>query len=546
MPLHLAPQPRLLVAPRRPRPGRVPARSRRSDTLLRLLADCSRSVDGPAALPAALDRLLARASTVLGADAAGVWLHDRRSRLLIQVVTPSIRTPALDGTVATADVGHPLASALRAANPVCIRSASGRGRLVLASLTGRRRALGVLALRARRQAMLPALVHALDTLREGLAAAIENVLLLDDVVRARKELEHVFDALTELVVVVDGRDRIVHVNQAFADRLQAAPRDLIDTPIASHVGIGLSSWMAAQERNVPGTAVTCAADAKLGGLFDIRLTVLPHAERTDAPPSRVLVARDISGDVCVELERRELEGRLRRSEQLLALGRFVAGVAHELNNPLQGVLGHLELLRRQRDLPPAMRRDLATAWREAGRAARIVRHLLLFAGSGRLRRRPVLVNALVRRVLRDYAAAHRRQGIEVKCRLAPGMPTVAGDAVLLRQAIDNLIVNAAQAMGGPGALMVCTSASRNQVRVTIEDTGPGLSPEVRARLFEPFFTTKDVGRGTGLGLAMVFGILQAHGGSVEGGNRTGGGARFTLTLPAALVRSRSARTRTRG
>ncbi len=430
---------------------------------------------------------------------------------------------------------------------MCIAPASGRGRLVLAPLTGRRRALGVLAVHVRRAAMLPARLHALDTFREGLAAAIENVLLLDDVVRARKELEHVFDALTELVVVVDGRNRIVHVNQAFADRLGAPPRDLIDTPVESRLGVGLSSWLSAQDRDAPGTtACTCVADAGLGGLFELRLTALPDTGRMDARPSRVLVARDISADLCVELERRELEGRLRRSEQLLALGRFVAGVAHELNNPLQGVLGHLELLRRQRDVPAAVQRDLATASREAGRAARIVRHLLLFAGSGRLRRRPVSVNALVRRVLREHAAAHRRQGVVVTCRLAPTMPAVAGDAVLLRQAIDNLVVNAVQAMDGAGALMVCTSASRSQVRVTLEDTGPGLSPDVRARLFEPFFTTKDVGRGTGLGLAMVFGILQAHGGSVEGGNRAGGGARFTLTLPADPARSGPARTRKRG
>jgi signal transduction histidine kinase len=491
----------------------------------------------------AVDALLARMCAALDLSWAGVWLHDRRAGVLLRVTSRGDREPSLPDGIPTGDAGGALAAALRAARPVVLPSRGGAcGDLLLAPLRGRRRALGVLALRPSRVSRRRIPSRELQPFCDSLASAIENIQLLDDVLRARRELEHVFDALTELVVVFDGRGRIVHANRALAGRLGAAPRALADAPLPSQLGPGLSAWIAAQACGEPGTsATTRIADARLGGLFEVRLTVLEPmvAGPTAAGASggaRVLVARDVSADAAHEAERRELESRLRRSEQLLALGRFVAGVAHELNNPLQGVLGHLELLRRTRALPAALDRDLATIHREAGRAARIVRNLLLFAGSGRLRRRTLSVNALVERVLRAHAGSRRRQGIRVVRRLSARAPRVSGDAVLLQQAVDNVAVNAAQAMPGGGTLTVCTSESRGVVKVTIEDTGPGLSPEVEARLFEPFVTTREIGRGTGLGLAMVFGILQAHGGSVAGCNRAGGGARFTMTLPAGAGR----------
>jgi len=215
----------------------------------------------------------------------------------------------------------------------------------------------------------------------------------------------------------------------------------------------------------------------------------------------------------------------------LALGQFVAGVAHELNNPLQGVLGHLELLRASPTLPASLRRDLALVYREADRAARIVHNLLVFAGSGRLRRRPVAINAVVARVLHLRSRAHKAARIDVRRDLADALPKVKGDGLLLQQALLNLLLNAEQAMAGPGQLVVRTAATESgQVTITLDDSGPGLSPEVKARLFEPFFTTKEVGEGTGLGLAITYGIVKAHGGTIEATNRDEGGARFVVTL----------------
>ncbi len=187
-------------------------------------------------------------------------------------------------------------------------------------------------------------------------------------------------------------------------------------------------------------------DARLGGTFDLTLTPLAGVDA--GPGGLVLVARDVTAQTELEAERASLERRLGQSEKLLALGQFVAGVAHELNNPLQGVLGHLELVRASRGLPASLRRDLSLVYREADRAARIVHNLLVFAGSGRLRRRALTVNAVVG--ARAAAAGQGAQGaqIEVVRHLADALPKVKGDGLLLQQALLNLVLNAEQAMAG--------------------------------------------------------------------------------------------------
>jgi signal transduction histidine kinase len=239
----------------------------------------------------------------------------------------------------------------------------------------------------------------------------------------------------------------------------------------------------------------------------------------------------------LEAERAALRQQLQQSEKLAALGQFVAGIAHELNNPLQGVLGHLELMRETGGLTAAQKRDVGVAYREAERAARIVRHLLLFAGSGRHDRRRYKLGALLARTLSVRARALRKAHIEVRRAFDTRVPWLVGSPVLLQQAILNLVVNAEHAMAGAGGrLEVSTRLSANgqQVIVEVRDTGPGLSEEVQSRLFEPFFTTKDVGKGTGLGLALTYGIIQDHGGTIRARNHPQGGAVFTIELPITL------------
>ena len=339
--------------------------------------------------------------------------------------------------------------------------------------------------------------------------------LLAEVLRSRRELENTFNSLVDLVAVCDRGGRLTSVNGAFAARVGVRAAQLADRALADLVGAELAALVAAQAEADAAKPVEARGidDPVLGGTFSVTVTPLvnPNGRRVGT----VVVARDVTERVRLEGERAALRQQLHQSEKLAALGQFVAGIAHELNNPLQGVLGNLELMRETSRLTSAQKRDVGVIHREADRAARIVRHLLLFAGSGRHERRRYKLGALLARALTVRARALRHAHIEVRRTFDARVPWLVGSPVLLQQAILNIIVNAEHAMAGKGGRLEVSarrSANGRLAVVEIRDTGPGLSEEARQRLFEPFFTTKDVGKGTGLGLALTYGIVQDHGG----------------------------------
>jgi C4-dicarboxylate-specific signal transduction histidine kinase len=333
---------------------------------------------------------------------------------------------------------------------------------------------------------------------------------------------------------------VTHANQAFAARLGRSAAELIEHPLAEFFGADLVSWV---ERIGPASQTDGANESEsrelqdpvLGGTF--LFTVSPLVGRDDQRIGTVVVASDVTEQARLQAERVELRDRLTQSEKLAALGQFVAGIAHELNNPLQGVLGHLELmLQETAQIPARSKRDLKLVFREAERAAKIVHNLLVFAGSRRITRRRLNVNHVVTRVLRLRGATSAATSIEIVKNLAPKLPRVAGDALLLQQALLNIVMNAEQALAtvdGPRRLELRTrQLGRGMIEIQIADNGPGISAEAMPRLFEPFFTTKEVGQGTGLGLAIAYGIMQEHDGRLSAANRAEGGAVFTLELPS--------------
>ena len=262
----------------------------------------------------------------------------------------------------------------------------------------------------------------------------------------------------------------------------------------------------------------------------------PLINRDGEPVGRVLVARDITSQIQLETEHEALRGRLAQSEKLASLGQFVAGIAHEMNNPLQGVLGHLELLIHNSDEARPVRPTLRRIYQEGDRAAKIVRNLLIFTGSQRMSRQRLRLDRVLARALASRATSLRRNRIDVS-RQAEDVPRVSGDALLLQQAMLNILINAEHAIasrGTPGRITTSVSAvdGGGIVRLTIQDSGPGIPADVLPRIFDPFFTTKEVGQGTGLGLAITYGIIQEHGGTIHASNSPEGGARFTIDFPA--------------
>jgi nitrogen fixation negative regulator NifL len=247
----------------------------------------------------------------------------------------------------------------------------------------------------------------------------------------------------------------------------------------------------------------------------------------------VVTARDITERRQAEAEQSRLREHLSQSEKLAALGELLAGVAHELNNPLSVVTGYAALL--TNDAAPAVAARAEKIRQAAERCARIVRNFLAVARQHPQERERVAVARVVNEVLELLAYPLRVDTVSVSVDLPDDLPAVWADPHQLHQVLLNLITNAHHAVrgsAGPRHIVIGARADGpDAIQVEVVDSGPGIPPEVEARIFDPFFTTKPVGQGTGLGLPICKGLVEAHGGSLEVEGRPGRGACFRLRLP---------------
>ncbi len=255
--------------------------------------------------------------------------------------------------------------------------------------------------------------------------------------------------------------------------------------------------------------------------------------------TRMREAREAIG-AQVQEERRmreELESLQRqviRQERLAAIGVLVSGVAHELNNPLQAILGFAELLQMRKDLPAGASHELAVIQKESARASAIIRNLSRFGRqqsteATRVRLRDVVASVVE---LRQRRITEDNVKLEV---IESGNPTVRAIFTELQQVVLNFVINAEQAVlehSEPRVISIKTAARDGRACLEVQDTGPGIPPGDEPKLFQPFFTTKPVGEGTGLGLSVSYGIIQAHGGTIGYRPAPGGGAVFYFELPA--------------
>src|SRR5579859_200450 len=244
----------------------------------------------------------------------------------------------------------------------------------------------------------------------------------------------------------------------------------------------------------------------------------------------VLSGRDIT-------EIKRLSDQLIQSEKLAAIGQMLAGVAHELNNPLTAILGVTELVREREGLDESMKRQLDLTHRQARRAARIVQNLLEFSRPTQTPKKPVDINNVLERTLQLQEHSLRRNAVEVSFQPVEGLPAVVGDASQLIQVFLNLVINAEQAIREireSGRIQIRAASLGNKVMITIQDDGTGISAEALAKIFDPFYTTKRPGGGTGLGLSICTAILREHGGTIEAQSLPAGGSAFTVILPAVM------------
>ena len=330
-----------------------------------------------------------------------------------------------------------------------------------------------------------------------------------------------------LITRVDGA--IEHANDAFVRALGFSRHELRAMKSSHLMERGfeqIGTHIAAAVRDQAIWRGTIMRRRRDKSIFPASCTVAGIKDTSGAVTHYVGVERDITDEV-------RLRDQLVHSERLSAIGELVAGVAHEINNPLQTIIGSVELMIEERPSPVILR-DLETVRREGMRAGQIVRNLLSFVRRSAPDRAPSDLNEIVTSTvqLREFHLQQNNIAITVALHKSP--LHVLANREEIQQIVLNLLLNAEQAiqLSGRGSrITVRTSTSGRQQLLEVADDGPGVSPDVRGRIFEPFFTTKEVGQGTGLGLSISHGIAAAHGGALDLCD-VEGGACFRLALPA--------------
>jgi len=232
-----------------------------------------------------------------------------------------------------------------------------------------------------------------------------------------------------------------------------------------------------------------------------------------------------------EEERVTLQHQLIHADRLATIGQLAAGVAHELNEPLGSILGFAQLAKKCPELPSPAGQDIEKIVTASLYAREVIKKLMVFARQMPPKSVHVDLNQVVEDALYFLEAQCAKKDVEVVRELAPNMPEITVDPAQLKQVLVNLVVNAAQAMPHGGTLTVSTRSSGSSVLLGVKDTGTGMSAAILEKVFLPFFTTKDVHEGTGLGLAVVHGIVTSHGGSIDVESQVGQGTRFEIRLP---------------
>jgi signal transduction histidine kinase len=232
-----------------------------------------------------------------------------------------------------------------------------------------------------------------------------------------------------------------------------------------------------------------------------------------------------------EVETAALHEQLRHADRLATIGQLAAGVAHELNEPLASILGFAQLIDKAPDLPDQASKDCRKIVAASLHARNVIQKLNHFSRQAQPSVGGTNLNRIVEDGLFFLESRCAKAGIELIKVLQPDVPVIRADPGQLQQVLINLIVNAVQATAPGGRIIVRTACTNDFVVLRIEDTGTGMDDEVRKRVFDPFFTTKEVNEGTGLGLAVVHGIVSAHGGTIEVESEVGKGSRFEVRLP---------------
>ncbi len=355
------------------------------------------------------------------------------------------------------------------------------------------------------------------------ALALQNAQLLSLLSDGKREWEQMADAISQAICILDAQGTVRRANRPFAA--------LVGMPVTALPGrpwISLfpPAWTEALSHALaaPGApgATEIRQERRIYSATALRL-------KGGDDDSAVLVVED-------HTERRRLQEHLVQSEKLSAIGQLIAGVAHELNNPLASVLGFADFLVEAGDTPANLAEPLRVIQQEAQRAASIVKNLLTFARRQGQERQRIAIRTVIERTVALLKNQLLGLKVETVLTVEHDLPEIDGNPNQLQQVFLNLANNAAQAIASTGRDGTVTVHARrwlDGVAVEVSDDGPGIPEVLHDKVFEPFFTTKEEGEGTGLGLSICQGIVREHGGRISLRSAPGQGATFTVELPAA-------------
>lgn len=389
--------------------------------------------------------------------------------------------------------------------------------------------------------------------------AVANGQLYERVHRAKVQWERTFDAISDPIALFDSRARTLRVNAALAE-VQGWPIHHTHGRTCDEVGLcggGCPDCLVGRTLR-DGERLAQEITTTAGRIFAV--TTVPVA---DASGAAVLIAKEMTEEhrrarqlrtlsqevsatnaelVATVNRLRTTQTQLVQAEKLSAIGQLVAGVAHELNNPLTSVIGYAQLVQEAVMSKPALAaagrgltEDVSRIVSESDRAARIVRNLLTFARQQTAERSRHDIVELCQHVVDLRAYDSRLNGIEVVSEYEDGLPPIYVDGGQIQQALLNLVLNAEQAMKESKdrrlTLAVASEPACGAIVLRVADTGHGIEAGNRTRVFDPFFTTRGVGEGTGLGLSIVYGIVRDHGGQIWIDSEVGKGTTFSIRLP---------------
>jgi len=353
---------------------------------------------------------------------------------------------------------------------------------------------------------------------------------------SEEKLRLAFESMTEGIVVTDLDGDILQVNEAVINMhgYSRKKEELVGQSILrlaalkDHEKVMNCLETTLEEGNTTDTE--CAFLDGKENEFPVRLSTAVQKDASGDPTGFVVIIEDVT-------ERKKMEDQLRHSQLLASLGEMTAGIAHEVNNPLQSVLLYSDLLMAD-DIPENSKKDLRVVRNEAKRAARIMTELLTYSRRTSSPERRLDLHRVIRKVMemRHYAEAVRN--ITVSDKLIDDTPYVKGDPSQLTQVFMNLIINAEEAVADSPRkeLMISSRIEGEWIKVSVTDSGTGIPPEYLNQVFYPFFTTKQDVKGTGLGLSTCYGIITDHGGLIRAENNRTQGATFTIELPLASNR----------